>query len=93
MTAKTITNLGRGHHAYERRQRYYLCADTVCYAVGKAGAPSNREIARKTGLTDAAVGKMLNGDTTNPTINSLLLLCDALGIDNPRDLMRRGGEG
>ena len=81
-----------GYHAYERRQRYYLSADTVCYAVRRAGGPSNRELARETGLTDAAVGKMLNGGTTNPTINSLLLLCDALGIDNPRDLVRRGGE-
>lgn len=81
-----------GTHAYERRQRYYLCADTLLYAVRKAGSPTNRELARATGLTDAAVAKMLNGDAPNPTVNSLLLLCDALGVDNPRDLVRMGGE-
>ncbi len=80
-----------GTHVYERRQRYYLCPGTLLYAVRKAGSPTSRELARAAGLTDAAVAKMLNGDATNPTINSLLL-CDALGVDNPRDVMRCGGE-
>jgi len=52
---------------------------------------SNMDIAKGMGKSKQTVSNLLNGQTGNITLNTLVALCDAVGCDLHIDIIRKNG--